>query len=130
MKNSVVMFFFSVLVWEYPCMGKLFQKVKIICWSWNLEPRLTGIYNSMVIFFSSFLDRKYPFWVNLVQKFEIWYLDYFEYVKFDGDIHLFCFRPFSASFAEKIRLAFWCYLINISAIDSQRREASDFSCFN
>ena len=58
------------------------------------------------------------------------YLDYIEYVKFDGNVHLFCFKPFSASFVEKICLEFCSYLINIPAVYSQRREASGFSYFN
>ena len=35
--------FFSVFVWKYPCLGKLFQKIKIVCWSWNLIPRLIWV---------------------------------------------------------------------------------------
>ena len=65
MKNSVVMFIFSELVFKYPYLGKLIQK--IVCWSWNLDPRLIWICR----FFFSFLDWKYSFWVNLVQKFKI-----------------------------------------------------------
>ena len=35
-------------------------------------------------------------------KAEMWYLGYFEYVKFDVDVHFFCFRSFFASFIQKI----------------------------
>ena len=42
-------------------------------------------------------------------------VDYFDYVKFDGDVHSFCFKPFFASFARKIYLAFWYYLISFPA---------------
>ena len=62
-------------------------------------------------------------------KAEIWYLDYFEYVKFDGDIHLFW--AFSlARFVQKISLGFWYYLINLPALYLQRPEASGFSGFS
>ena len=66
--------------------------------------------------FFSFLDCKDPFGDNLVQKVKSvklnWnlisrlfrllriYLDYSEC--FFGDVHLFCFRPSSAKFVEKI----------------------------
>ena len=33
-------------------------------------------------------------------------VDYFDYVKFDGDVHIFCFKPFFARFVRKIYLAF------------------------
>ena len=87
----------------------------------------------MVFSFFSFLNRKYPFWINLVQKFKIVSLNRnlnFEYVKVNDDVHLFCFRPFFASFVEKILLAFWRYLINLPAVYSRRREANDFSYFS
>ena len=80
------------------------------------------IWNSMVelgwwFSFFSFLDRKYPSWVNLVQKFKISSLSWnliprlFRIYKFAGDVRLFSFRPFLASFVEKIHLEFWCCLI-------------------
>ena len=55
----------------------------------------------MAMFTFSVLDQKYPFWVKFGPKIkisslraEIWYLEYFEYVKFDDDVNFFCFRPF------------------------------------
>ena len=53
--------------------------------------------NSMVVF--AVFDRKQPFWTNLVQKIkiislstaEVWYLNYFEYLELDGDVHFFRF---------------------------------------
>ena len=48
----------------------------------------------MEILIYFFLDWKYSFCVNLVQNFKISRLDNFEYVMFDGDVHLFCFRSF------------------------------------
>ena len=59
----------------------------------------------MAIFFF-FLDEKYSFWFNLVKKFnifkaDIWYLDFLEYVKPNGDVHFFCFRPFFKCFFQK-----------------------------
>lgn len=40
--------------------------------------------------------------IKITSLAEIWYQYYFEYVKFDGGVHLFCFGPFFPSFAEKI----------------------------
>ena len=62
----------------------------------------------MIFRFFSFLDGKLSFGVNLVQKFKTFSLRrnliprLFEYVKFDGDVSLFCFGPFFASFVQKI----------------------------
>ena len=62
----------------------------------------------MIFRFFSFLDGKHSFGVNLVQKFKTFSLRrnliprLFEYVKFDGDVSLFCFGPFFASFVQKI----------------------------
>ena len=92
-----------ILVWE-----NCFKKIKFVCWSWNLKLKLIRICETRWWFsFFSSLDRKYPFWVNLVQKFKIVCLNWiliprlFRMSKFDGDVHFFCFRPFSASFLEK-----------------------------
>ena len=38
MKNS--MFTLSLFEREYPFYGKFVSKNQIVCWSWNLEPRL------------------------------------------------------------------------------------------
>ena len=85
----------------------------------------------MVIFI--FLEQKYPFCVNLVQKFKrvslrrnlvprlIWICNILSWCS------IFYFRPLFASF---LNLAFWCYLINLVAVYSQRLEASGFSCFH
>ena len=77
------------------------------------------------------LNQKYPWSKNLKSsiKAEIWYLDYFEYVKFDGDVHLFWAFSF-ARFVQKISLGFWYYLINLPAVYLQRPETSRFSCFS
>ena len=32
----------------------------------------------------------------------MWFLDYSEYIKVDGDAHSFCLRPFFASFIQEI----------------------------
>ena len=45
--------------------ANLFQKIKIICWSWNLEPRLIRICRIRLGFsIFPFLDRKYYFSIN------------------------------------------------------------------
>ena len=43
MQNSMMMFIFSVFDYKYPFWAHLFQKVKIISWSWNLGARLIWI---------------------------------------------------------------------------------------
>ena len=61
--------------------------------------------NSLMVFILSVSDGKHPFWINLVQKIKIvslswnWYLDLFEYAKFNGAISFFRFglqTPFCA----------------------------------
>ena len=134
MKNSTVMFTLSVFEQKYPFYGNLFQKIKIICWSWNLEFRLIRICRIRRWFsFYSFLYWKYPFWVTSDQKIQIVSLSWnlvprlFWRCKIWYWGSFFYFKPFFASFVQKINSAFWCYLINFRAVFSQRLEASDFS---
>ena len=56
----------------------------------------------------SVFEQKYLFSENLVQKIkiynEIWYLESFEYAKFNIDVHSFCFLleiPFLGKFGQK-----------------------------
>ena len=44
LQNSIAVFNFSVLDFEYPFGGTLFQKIKIIILSWKFVPRLIRIY--------------------------------------------------------------------------------------
>ena len=53
------------------------------------------LYVSILVWESCFKKSK------LFVEAEIWDLDYFEYVKFDSDVHSFCFRSFSVSFVKK-----------------------------
>ena len=71
------MFVFSVFGRKYSLFWKFVSKIKIVSWSWNLEPRLIQICrkNSKIRWywyfsFFFFIDRKYPSCVNLVQKFK------------------------------------------------------------
>ena len=75
MKNSMVMLFFSCLGQKYLFLEKFFQKIKIVCWSWNLELTLIWIWRIglwfclfVCLFLFFFLDWKQLFKVNLVQK--------------------------------------------------------------
>ena len=120
----IFIFLLSVADRIYPCWENLIQKINIVILCLNLVPRLIQMCRNQwwcSIFFQKysfggnlfqkiyfiFLDRKYTFWVNLVQKIKIvslsWicYLNYFEYVKFDGDGHFFCRRPFWQVLSEK-----------------------------
>ena len=100
-----MLFFFLFLAWRILFVVNSILKIKNVCWSLNLAPRLCGICRIQRRFYFFFLDRKHPSWVNLVQKFKvfslfwIWYLDYF-YVKFDSDGH-FSVLDFFASFFFK-----------------------------
>ena len=73
MKNSIVMFTFSVFHWKYPYWANFFSKFKIILISWNWVQRLVPLcriqwcYSLLLLY----IDWKYPFWVNSVQKIKI-----------------------------------------------------------
>ena len=132
-----MIFIFLGSVWKYPCLGKLFQKIKIVCWSWSLEARLTLTSKNRWWFsFFYFLDWKYPFWVNLDQKVKTvslswnWIPRLFWRWKIRWWCSLVLFSPFFSSFVEKIHLVFWCYFNNLPAGYSQRRDASGLFCFN
>ena len=130
------MFNFSVFVWKYPCLRKLFQKIKLACWSWNLKPRIILCKVWWWFSFLSYLARKYPFWVNLVQKFKIVSLSWklvtrlFRICKIRWWSSLVLFYTLFSSFVEEIHLAFWCYQINLPAVYSERCETNGFSRFN
>ena len=147
MQNSMVVFIASVLRWKYSLWASLvqkmkivsfsFQKIKTVCWSWNLEPRLIWIFKIWRWFsFYSFLDWKYSFWVNLAQKIKIVSLSWnlvprlFWIFKIWRWWSFFCFRPSFASFVHKIHLAFWCYLMNLPVVYLQKLEASGFFYLN
>ena len=72
------------------------------------------------------LDRKYLFWANVVLKIKIiclkggiCYLNYFEYVKLNDDVHFFCFTSFLASLTQ-----------NLPTVYSQKVKANRFPCFS
>ena len=129
MQNSMLMFTFFVLYQKNPFLGKFGPKIQnwcspflfpirnillwkfvpkiiIVCWSWNLEPRLIWICSN----FHFFLDPKYPFCVHLVQKFRrvslrrnlvsrlIWICKIFWWCL------LFLFETFFTSFVQKMVL--------------------------
>ena len=131
-----MIFIGDVFVWKYPCLGKLFKKIKTICSGWISGPRLIWICRIEWWFsFFFFLDWKY-FFVSVWSKnwklsvlAEIWYLGYFEYVKIDDDIHLFCFRQFFANFFNK---AFGILLLLHQSPSSLLTETWSqwVSCFN
>ena len=122
---------------EIPFWTNLVHKIKIVYWSWNLEPRLIRICRirwGFSIF--PFPDWKYYFRLNkLVQKFKIVILSWnlvpglLRICKIRWWCSLFLLYPFFCKFYSKNLLAFWCYLINLPAVYWQRLEASDSSCF-
>ena len=89
-------------------MVNLLQKIKIVCWSWNLETRLIRICRIRWWFsFYCLIDWKYLFWVNFVQKFKIFSLSWnwvprlFRICKIRWWCSLSCFRPFSQVLSKK-----------------------------
>ena len=88
MQNSLVVFIFSVLDW------KLSAKDEISCLGWREYSEFNGDGH-----FLYFWPEIQFLGVNLIQKFKI--LDYFVYVKFDGDVHFFSFRLFLCKFCPK-----------------------------
>ena len=121
MQNLMVVFILAVLD----------KKIKIVSWSWNLLSRLIGVYHSMVIFIVFLLDQKYSFWMNLVQKFIIFSLNLIPSLIRICTMVMVTFSVldlFFGSFVQKHHLAFWCYLINLPAVYSQKLEVSGCSC--
>ena len=126
-KNSMVMFIFFFHA-EVPFFGEnLFQKIKILHWNWNLEPRLNPIYKIWVFFVEM------PFWVNLIQKFKIASLSWnlvtilFWICEIRWSCSLSLFKTFFASFVQNNHLVFWCNLIIFPAVCLPRIETSGFS---
>ena len=120
------------------CFGQIWsQNLKLLVQSKDLILRLIQIWRiHWWCLFFLFSFGSILVWENCFERSklfveaEILKLDYFKYIKFDGDLHLICFRPFFASFVKRIQLKLWCCLINLLAVYSQRREASGFSYVN
>ena len=78
MKSSVMTLIFSVFLKKYPCLGKLFWKIKIVSSIWNLEPRLIRIcrirwWFSFFVFFCLWLDIPFMGIIHklMIQKLKI-----------------------------------------------------------
>ena len=102
--------------------------MKIVCWSWNEEPRLIPIWQFWFFFF---LDLKYPFRVNLVQILKIVSLSWNLVPRIFRicNIRWWCSRFFFSTFLHvSSKKSIWCCLINLPAVYLQRFEASGFSC--
>ena len=85
----------------------------------------------MVIFIVFLLDQKHSFWVNLVQNFIIFSLNLIPNLFRICTMVMVTFSVldlFFGSFVQKHHLAFWCYLINLSGVYSQKLEVSGCSC--
>ena len=98
MQNSMVVFTWFVLDQKYPFWANLFQKIKVVILSVNLGPRLIRICR-IHWWYSLFL---FPTGIPLYGRIwssksrssvyaKIWYLDWFEYAEFNGDVHFFCY---------------------------------------
>ena len=107
----MVMFSSSIFDRNHPFWATLVQKIKIVSLSWNLVLRLiqicrTQLWCSLFLFYNeNTLFRQ--IW-SKASKFlvsaEVWYLEYFEYVEFNGGVPFFCFRleiPFLGKFGPK-----------------------------
>ena len=65
-----MVFTFSVLYQKNPFWANLVKKIKIVCLSGNLVPRLIWLCRIQWVHFFSFL-LEIPFWANLIQKIKI-----------------------------------------------------------
>ena len=71
----ITMFKYSFFNRKYPLWVYLVKKIKIVCLSWNLVPRVLQIrwFQRQCAFFPV-LNSKHSFWRNLIQKIKIVYL--------------------------------------------------------
>ena len=131
MQNSMVMFTFSVFDGKCPFWANLILKLDIVRLSWNLLPswfEYTAFNRDVHLFF---FWPKIPFFSKLDPescqfKLKLGTLTNLNMQKSMVMFIFFCFWP--SSLVQKINFAFWCYLINLPAVYSQRLEASCFSC--
>ena len=70
LKNSVVMFTFSVFDRKYPFWANLVQKFKIVCLKWNLTPRPSRICQIQRWYSPFYFRREILFLGNFDQKFD------------------------------------------------------------
>ena len=122
----------TFFVWDrkYPFWANLVQKIKILNLTSTFESRLIRICRIWCGFsFYSFIDWKYSFLGLFGPKMKVFQLKFVPRLLRICKIWWWCI--FSFCFCKsypKLYLAFWCYLIKLRAIFSQRLEASDFSC--
>ena len=111
----------SLILSEIPIFGNfylsflvnLFQKIKIVYWSWKLVPRLIWTCRIWWWFsFFSFPYCKHIFWANLFQKkFKLFVeaenlsIDYFEYLKFTVMFTFSVLDLLFARFVQNIHLS-------------------------
>ena len=62
---------FLFLTESIPFLTNFFQRIKNVCWSWNLEIGLIRLCNIWwcFLFFFSLWNRKFLFWVMLVHRY-------------------------------------------------------------
>ena len=122
----------SLILSEIPIFGNfylsfLFQKIKIVCWSWKLEPRLIWtcriwwwfsffLFHIANTFFGQICSKKIQI-VCWSWKFEH---RLFRISQIYGDVHFFCFRLFFCKFCPKHSFG----IINRPAVYFQGLEAS------
>ena len=107
--------------------GNLFQKVKIVCWNWNLEHC-----GDFLVFYFFYIKNTLFGLIWSKNKNIMFKLKLGTYIlNMQNSIVMFIFPAWDlfASFDLKIHLAFWCYPISLSAVYLQIPEASGFSCF-
>ena len=112
MQNSMVMSTFSVFNQKHLFCVNFFQKLKIVSSDWNLVPRLIRVCqtqrwcllfsNENILFLANFLQK-----LKFSVQAQIYCLDYFEFVEFNGDVYFFCSKiPFLDKFGLKIQNCF------------------------
>ena len=111
LKNSIVMFTFSVFDRKHPFWANLVQKFKVVCLKWNLVPRPIRICRIQWGCSTFCFRRELLFLGKFDQKFD----------RFRPEIHFFSkFAPGIQNWLFKLKNDIWCYLINLPAVYSQR----------
>ena len=93
-----------------------------------------NLQNSIVKFTFSVFNGKYPFWASLVQKIKIFSLSQNLVPRLIRVSSVqWCWSLFqfpTCKFCPENPFSIWCYFVNLSAVYSQRLEASGLSYFN
>ena len=115
LRDSMMMFTFSVFDHKYLTWANLVQNIKFVCSKWNLIQRLIPMCKIQwwCVFCLLETENSYPFWTNLVQNVAIVSLSWkFECEEFNSDVYFFLFSTESIIFLKfdpKIKIVYWSW---------------------